>query len=302
MKKSKLSRLENFQGYMFVLPWIIGFLVFTLGPLIFSLITSFTDYSVGNEMQSVGFANYERLMNDDLYKTAFQNTIYYVIVSVPISIIASISLALLLNSNIPGIKIFRTIYYLPAVVSGVGVTILWMQLLNPNSGLINTLLGYVGIKGPAWLQDPNWTKPALILMGVWSVGGNMLIYLSSLKSIPDQLYESAKIDGANWFQRLYKITLPMITPVIFFNLITSIIGAFQIFQSAYIMTNSGTGGPMNSLLFYNVYLWNKAFGSFEMGYAAAMAWILFIIVMILTVINFTLSRFWVHYEGGERVD
>ena len=302
MKKTKLNRLENIQGYMFVLPWIIGFLVFTLGPLLFSLITSFTDYSVGNEMNSVGFQNYQRLVDDNLYRVALYNTIYYVIVSVPISIVASIALALLLNNDIPGIKVFRTIYYLPAVISGVGVTILWMQLLNPNSGLVNGFLSLFGIKGPAWLLDPDWTKPALILMGVWGVGGNMLIYLSSLKSIPDQLYESAKIDGANWFQRLYKITLPMITPVIFFNLITSIIGAFQIFQSAYIMTNSGTGGPMNSLLFYNVYLWNKAFGSFEMGYAASMAWVLFIIVMILTIINFKLSKYWVHYEGGDKVD
>lgn len=300
-RKSRLRFRENLQGYLFILPWIIGFLVFTVGPLIFSFFSSFTDYNITSRMNWVGFENYQWLFqHDTLFKTALYNTIYYVAFSVPLTTIGAIALSLLLNNDVPGIKVFRTIYYLPAVLSGVAVSLLWMQLLNPSTGLINTVLGWFGIQGPAWLFDPTWTKPALIIMSLWSVGANMLIYLASLKSVPKELYESAAIDGATWSQRLKNITLPMITPVIFFNLITSFIGAFQVFQTAYIMTQDGNGGPMNSLLFYNLYLWNKAFESFQMGYASAMAWILFIIVMVLTFANMRLSRYWVFYGGDDR--
>lgn len=302
-RKFKLNLVENIQGYIFILPWILGFIVFTAGPIIFSLIASFTNYNATTKMDFVALDNYVQLFTrDELFRTALWNTIYYVIFSVPLNIFFSFFLAVLLNVDVPGIRIFRTLYYIPAVLSGVAVSLLWMQLLSPSTGLVNTVLKIFGINGPSWLFDPRWTKPALILMSVWSVGGNMLLYLSSLRSIPEQLYESALIDGANWWQRLYKVTIPMVTPVIFFNLITSFIGAFQIFQSAYIITESGGGGPMNSLLFYNLQLWNKAFKSYEMGYASAMAWILFVIVMILTLINLKVSRRWVHYEGNDGND
>ncbi len=302
-KTGKLSRKENRQGYLFIFPWIIGFLVFISGPLLFSLFASFTNYNITTTMDWVGFDNYKTLLGEDrLFRTELYNTIYYVAISVPLTTIASILVSILLNNNVPGIKMFRTLFYLPAVLSGVAVTMLWMQILNPTSGLLNTVLGWFGIQGPAWLFNAAWTKPALIIMSLWNVGGNMLIYLSALKGIPRTLYESAVIDGAGWLRRTFKITLPMITPVIFFNVITGFIGAFQIFQSAYIITqssSSGTSGPMNSLLFYNLYLWNKAFRSYQMGYASAMAWILFLIILVLTVLNLIASRFWVFYGGDD---
>ena len=179
--------------------------------------------------------------------------------------------------------------------------VLWMQLLSPSTGLVNTLLAFIGIDGPSWLFDPNWTKPALILMRLWSVGGSMLLYLATLQNVPKQLYESAEIDGANSFQQFLNITLPMITPIIFYDIVTSTIGAFQIFQEAYVMTESGTAGPANSLLFYNFHMWNKAFVAFDMGYAMAMSMILFIIVLVLTFINLKIAPRWVHYGGGENV-
>src|SRR5690625_5368634 len=183
----------------------------------------------------------------------------------------SVILAIMLNRRIRGISVFRTIFYLPAILSGVAVYVLWMQLLSPSTGLVNTLLAFIGVDGPAWLFDPNWTKPALILMRLWSVGGSMLLYLATLQNVRKQLYESAEIDGAHSFQQFLHITLPMITSIIFYDVVTSTIGAFQIFQEAYVMTESGTAGPANSLLFYNFHMWNKAFVAFDMGYAMAMS-------------------------------
>ncbi|MDN5710183.1 MAG: sugar ABC transporter permease, partial [Planococcus sp. (in: firmicutes)] len=201
--------------------------------------------------------------------------------------------------DVPGIRVFRTLYYLPAVLSGVGVYLLWMQLLDPGTGMINLILGWVGIDGPNWLFDPAWTKPSLIFMKLWSVGGAMLLYLASMQGVSKTLYEAAEIDGANTFRQFFHITLPMITPVIFFDVVTSLIGGFQIFQEAYVMSSNGEGGPANSLLFYNLYMWRQAFENFNMGYAMAMSWILFIIVFILTMINLKLAPRWVHYEGGD---
>jgi multiple sugar transport system permease protein len=175
-----------------------------------------------------------------------------------------------------------------------------MQLLSPSTGLVNTLLGFIGITGPAWLFDPDWTKPSLIMMKLWSVGGGMLLYLASLQGVPKQLYEAAEIDGAGIFRRFRTITLPMITPIIFFDIVTSTIGGFQVFQEAYVMSESGEGGPMNSMVFFNLHMWNKAFKVFDMGYATGMAWVLFMMVMVLTVINLVLAKKWVYYEGSDR--
>lgn len=238
--------------------------------------------------------------NDGLVWTSLWNTLYYVAISVPLTTAGAVLLAVLLNQNIPGTRLFRTIYYLPAVLSGVGVYLLWMQLLSPSSGLVNILLSWFGIEGPAWLADPAWTKPALIFMKLWSLGGGMLLYLASLQGVSKSLYEAAEIDGANAFRRFFHITLPMITPIIFFDLVTSFIGGFQVFQEAYVMSDSGNGGPANSLLFYNLHMWNKAFEVFDMGYAMAMSWILFLIILVLTVINIKLAPRWVHYDGEDR--
>ncbi|WP_245920565.1 carbohydrate ABC transporter permease [Alkalibacterium olivapovliticus] len=265
-------------------------------PMLFSFVGSFTNYNVTSRMDFIGLTNFRRMFTqDELFTTSLYNTAYYVAFNVPLTAIGSVFLAVLLNRKIRGIRIFRTIFYLPAILSGVAVYVLWMQLLSPSSGLINTILSWVGISGPSWLFDPQWTKPALILMRLWSVGGAMLLYLATLQNVPKQLYESAEVDGAGFTRQFFHITLPMITPIIFYDVVTSTIGAFQIFQEAYVMTEGGTGGPANSLLFYNLHMWNQAFVAYNMGYAMAMSMILFLIVLSLTFINLKLAPRWVHY-------
>lgn len=293
---NKRKRKEALWGLLFVSPFIIGFICFMFIPMVFSFVGSFTNYNITSQMDFVGFENFIRMFTtDQLFYKSLYNTIFYVVLNVPLTTAGGVMLAVLLNRNIRGITVFRTIFYLPAILSGVAVYVLWMQLLSPSSGLINTLLAWVGIEGPAWLFDPNWTKPALILMRLWSVGGAMLLYLATLQNVPKQLYESAEVDGASSFKKLFHITLPLITPIIFYDVITSTIGAFQIFQAAYVMTENGTGGPGNSLLFYNLHMWNQAFVAFDMGYAMAMSLVLFAIVLVLTFINLKLAPKWVHY-------
>lgn len=299
---NKRKRKEAMWGLFFVSPFVIGFVIFLLGPMLFSLYGSFTNYNLTSRMDFIGLANFRRMFTrDELFWTSLYNTAYYVAFNVPLTTIGSVLLAILLNRRIRGISVFRTIFYLPAILSGVAVYVLWMQLLSPSTGLVNTLLAFIGIDGPAWLFDPNWTKPALILMRLWSVGGSMLLYLATLQNVPKQLYESAEIDGANSFQQFRHITLPLITPIIFYDVVTSTIGAFQIFQEAYVMTESGTAGPANSLLFYNFHMWNKAFVAFDMGYAMAMSMVLFVIVLVLTFINLRIAPRWVHYGGGRNL-
>lgn len=271
-----------------------------LGPMLFSVIGSFTDYNLTSKMNFIGLANFKRMfVHDDLFWKSLYNTVYFVIFNVPLTTIFSVFLATVLNQKIKGISVFRTAFYLPAVLSGVAVYILWMQLLSPSAGLINTFLGWFHIPGPAWLFDPQWTKPALILMKIWSSGGAMLLYLATLQNVPRSLYESAEIDGAGVWGKFKSITLPLITPIIFYDVITSTIGSFQIFQEAYVMTKNGTGGPANSLLFYNLHMWNKAFVAFDMGYAMAMSMILFLIVLVLTFVNLKIAPKWVYYSGGD---
>jgi multiple sugar transport system permease protein len=298
-KKPLHIRREGRQGYIFILPWIIGFAVFTAGPLLFSFFASFTNYDITSQMDFIGFANYEQLFTaDQLFWTSLYNTLYYVLFSVPLTTIGAIFLSALLNQDVPGLRFFRTVYYLPAILSGVGVYLLWMQLLEPGSGMVNTVLAWFGIAGPNWLFDPTWTKPALIFMKLWGVGGGMLLYLASMQGVSQSLYDAAGIDGAGRWKQFRYITIPMITPVIFFDMVTSLIGGFQIFQEAYVMSN-GEGGPVNSMLFYNLYMWKKAFEAFDMGYAMAMSWVLFVIVFIITIINLKLAPRWVHYEGED---
>lgn len=298
-KRSKKQKNDALWGLFFVSPFIIGFVVFMLGPMLFSFYGSFTNYNLTSKMDFIGIDNFRRMFTqDELFWKSLYNTGYYVLFNVPLTAIGSVLLAVLLNQRVRGMSVFRTIFYLPAILSGVAVYVLWMQMLSPTSGLINTILAWVGIQGPAWLFDPQWTKPALILMKLWSVGGAMLLYLATLQNVPNQLYESAEIDGASAFKRFRHITLPLITPIIFYDVVTSTIGAFQIFQEAYVMTESGTNGPANSLLFYNLHMWNKAFVAFDMGYAMAMSMVLFVIVLSLTFVNLKLAPRWVHYGGG----
>lgn len=295
------EKRETAYGYVFILPWLVGILCFTLGPMIFSFITSFTDYNMINA-EFVGLANYKRMLfQDQLFWMAFKNTLIYSVLNIPLVTLGGVIVAVILNKSIFGLRTFRTIFYLPSIMVGVGTYFLWMLLLDPANGMVNTILGVFGIKGPAWLTDPNWTKPAIILMHLWGLGGQMLLYLARLQSIPSDYYEAASLDGAGAFRKFVNITVPLLSPIIFYNLTIGIIGAFQVFQEGYIFSG-GTGNPAGSLLFYNLHLWNQAFKNFRTGYANAMCWFLFALVMILTVANQKISRKWVYYEEGENDD
>ncbi|MGF7401369.1 sugar ABC transporter permease [Thermoanaerobacterium thermosaccharolyticum] len=297
MKSKKLTKydIKNIKrGLFFISPWLIGFMVFTIYPFIASLIYSFSVYNGVTASKFVGLKNYIQLFQDPKFYTALYNTFYYAIIAVPLGIVLGVLVALLLNQPIKFLSFFRTAIYIPVIVPTVAVSILWIWLLNPDVGLINWLLSLFGIKGPGWLADPKWSKMALILMAQWGIGQSVLIYLSGLKDVPKDLYESADIDGANGFTKFFHITLPMITPVILYNLIMGVIGSLQYFTQAYVMTN---GGPMNSTLFYALYLFQNAFQFFSFGYASAMAWILFIIIAIIVYILLKTSARWVFYGG-----
>ena len=287
-------RHEFYAGYFFASPWFLGFLVFGGGPLIFSLFMSFCEYDVLSPPKFVGFKNFVTMFTQDpLFYKSLWNTIFMAM-GIPLSMLISLGLAILLNYEVKGMAIYRTFFYLPAIMPAVAAAILWFWIFNPQQGILNTLLATVGITGPSWLQDQSWSKPALILMGLWAAGGNMIIWLAGLKGIPTHLYEAAKIDGAGRLRMFWSITIPMLSPYILFNLIMGIIGTFQIFTQAFIMTQ---GGPVDSTLFYAYALFNNAFRYMKMGYASALAWVLFGIILALTVIQLRLSKRWVHYES-----
>ncbi len=296
---------EALTGWLFAAPWIIGFLVFTVGPMLFSLYTSFTNYSITNDPVWIGTENYSNLFSDTYFYQSLGNTFWMVIVRIPLVTLASVGIALLLNMDLPGGKFFRTVFYLPQVLAGVAAIFLWKWILAPD-GLFNNFLGLIGVPvnaQPGWFVDPLWTKPGLVIMGLWWIGGNILIYLAGLKGIPSSLYEAAEIDGASGWQKTLNITLPMLSPTIFFQVVTGIIGAFQIFSTAFVITgqNSNVGGPDGSLLFYVLYLYNRAFGrtgpaTLQMGYASAMAWVLFVIILLVTAAQLWLAKKWVYYE------
>jgi multiple sugar transport system permease protein len=293
-KLSGLARKEAIAGYMFILPWILGFLMFTSFPLISSFILSFTNYSVINPPKFCGTENYKIMFTSDrLFYKSLGNTFYMVAIGVPLNILVGLSIALLLNTKVRGMQYYRTIFYLPSIVPTVASSILWLWILHPSVGLLNSALHLFGVNGPQWLASPIWSKPAIILMGLWGAGSSMIIYLAGLQGIPEQLYEAAEIDGATWWTKFFKITLPLLSPTIFFNLVMGIIGTMQIFTQAYIMTQ---GGPLDSTLFYVYYLFNNAFSYFKMGYACSLAWFLFLIILVLTLIQLRLARYWVYYE------
>jgi multiple sugar transport system permease protein len=284
-------------GYLFIAPWVLGFLLFTVGPMVASLALSFTKYNLA-DIEYAGVHNYRYLISEDpLFWKSLANTAIYVAVSVPLGLTGSLFLAMLLDTRLRGISLFRTAYYLPSLTPAVASALLWMWVLHPDIGILNFALAKLGVAHPpAWLQSETWAMPSLILMSLWGIGGaRMIIFLAGLQGIGDHYYEAAKIDGAGAWQRFVHITLPLITPVIFFNLVLGVIGAFQVFTNAYIMTE---GGPNNSTLFYALYLYRNAFVYFKMGRASAMAWILFALLLAFTYIQFRQSRRWVHYEGG----
>ena len=297
-RRSFVARREAVEGYLMAMPWILGFFLFTALPFVASILLSFTEYKIISPAKWVGLDNYAYFFGKDEYIVdAFRVTFTYAFVSVPLRIVGGVLLALLLNQKIAGLRIFRTLYYLPAVGGGASVAILWTVLLNPNFGIFNSILRYFGIKGPNWLGDPRTALWSLIMMGMWGIGGSMILYLANMQSIPTALYESAEIDGAGPVRRFFAITLPMITPTIFFALTTGLIGAFQTFATAYMMTN---GGPLRATLFYVLHLYRTAFKYLNMGYASAMAWVLFVIIMIVTMAQVKLANRWVYYEGGSR--
>lgn len=287
---------EAAVGYAFFSPWLIGFLVFTAWPVLYSLYLSFTNYDILQPAQWIGLTNYRIALGSSTFWHSMYDTLYYVAFSVPFNLVLGILLAILLNQKVRGQRVFRTIVYLPSILSGVAISLLWLWLLNPNFGLVNLGLATIGIHGPGWLTSQYWTKPAIVLMGVWSVGGTMVIFLAGLQGISQELYDAAYVDGANAWARLRNVTLPMLSPTIFFNLVMGVIGGFQVFTQAYIMT---AGGPNNSTLFYAFYLFQQAFENFQMGFGSALAWILFVIVMALTLVILRTSYRWVFYEAGD---
>jgi multiple sugar transport system permease protein len=290
--------LEAIGGYLFLLPWIVGFITLFGGPVIASLGLSLFRTDLLNEATFVGLQQYQILMGDPLVGKALFNTAYYSFVSVPLSTVMALSIAIILNQGIRFQGLWRTIYYIPSVVSGVAVSVLWMWLFQPDVGLLNALLAMVGIDGPRWIYSEEWAIPSMILMGLWGSGGSMLIFLAGLRNIPTALYEAAEIDGAGPFLRFWHITVPMLTPTILFSIVMGIIGSFQIFTQAYIMTS---GGPNNATLTVILHLYNKAFKQFRMGYGAALAWVLFAILLILTLLTIRSSTWWVFYAGEKRL-
>lgn len=289
--KNDMINLRN--GILFISPWIIGFLVFTLYPLISSFYYSFTTYDVFNPPSWSGLDNYISIFTDDQAIYAFYNTVYFAVFSIPLCQIFAIALATLLDQKVRGITVFRTLFYLPSIVPVVCSSVLWLWLFNPEFGIINQILGLFGIQGPGWLATTTWSKPALIIMSLWGIGGGMMIYLAGLQDIPQSLYESAYIDGASGWKNFTKITLPLLSPVILFNLIMGIIGTLQYFTQAFVMTK---GGPADSTMFYAMLIYINAFQWMNMGYASAMAWLLFIIILILTLLILRFSKDRVHYQ------
>ena len=293
---SPLLLREYIAFYLFASPWLLGLLVFTLGPMIASLMLSFADYPVIVAPKWIGLKNYVDLFTDDkLVWQSLKVTLLYSLGAIPMTLCFSFFVATLLNQQIKGVKIFRTIYYMPAVISGVPVALLWMWMLNPEFGLVNNALRWVGIKGPQWFFSTTWVIPAFIIMNLWTIGVTMVIFLAGLKGIPDHLYEAAEIDGAGPWSKFRNVTLPMMSPIILFNVVIGIIDSFQIFTPAFIITN---GGPANASLFYGLYLYNNAFKFFKMGYAAALAWLMFLIILALTGLVFRSTARWVYYEGS----
>jgi multiple sugar transport system permease protein len=294
---SAFARHEERVAWLFIAPWVLGFIIFEIGPMVFSLALSLFRWDGLTSPNYVGAGNYATLLIGDAdFWQALRVTVLYACMSIPLGIVLGVGVSLLLNTKVKGLSVWRTIYFLPAVVGGVAVSVLWVGLLNPDYGVLNKFLRVIGLSNPPhWLSSSTWALPALVLMGLWSVGGSMVLYLAGLQGVPTQLYEAAAIDGAGRWRRFWHVTLPMLSPVIFFNVIMGLISSFQVFTQARVMTN---GGPNNATLFYALDLYNNSFRYFKLGYASAQAWILFGIILVLTLVVMRGSRRFVYYESG----
>ena len=292
-RRGPIEREDASWGFIFMIPYICGLMLFIAGPIIGSFLLSFSEWDLVTAPRFVGMANYQNLLNDELFRKSLSNTVYYVAGVVPFEIVLSLGLAIVLNHARRGVILFRTIYFLPVISSTVAVALVWMWIYSPDFGVLNHLLSLLRIPGPNWLVSSKWAMPAVIIMSIWkAIGFNMIIFLAGLQGVPTQLYEAARIDGANSWQTFSKITLPLISPTTFFITVVSIINAFQVFESTYILTK---GGPANSTLTIVYYLFNNAFEYFKMGYACSVAYILFLIILVLTLIQLYLQKHWVYY-------
>jgi multiple sugar transport system permease protein len=286
---------QEFWGFLFICPWLIGFLIFTVGPMISSLVLSLYKYDLASA-KFVGFENYHRLFTQDvLFWKSLKTTALYALMTVPLGVFGSLLIALLLNQPVKGVRLYRTLFYLPSMVPAVASALVWQWVFNADNGILNQGLAILGLPNVEWLQNEKFTPYAFVLMSLWGIGGQrMIIFLAGLQGIPDSYYEAARLDGAGTLSQFRHITLPCLSPVMFFNIVLGLVGAFQVFTSAYIMTS---GGPNNASLFYSLYIFRNAFEYFKMGKASAMAWVLFAILLAFTLIQFVLSKRWVHYEG-----
>jgi len=294
--RRKAAGRDNKAAYLFLLPWLIGLVVITIGPLIASLYLSFTEYSLIESPQWTGLANYARMLDDARLHTALRVTFIYVVVSVPLQLALALAIALVLDRGMRGLALYRSVFYLPSMLgASVAIAVLWRQMFGTD-GLVNQVLRLFGLNATTgWISDPKYALSTLILLHIWTFGSPMVIFLAGLRQIPTMYHEAASVDGAGRWHRFIHITLPLLSPIIFFNLVLQVIGAFQSFTQAFVVSN-GTGGPSDSTLFYTLYLYQRGFGEFEMGYAAAMAWLLVVIVGALTAINFWASKYWVFYD------
>ncbi|UCH36216.1 MAG: sugar ABC transporter permease [Armatimonadota bacterium] len=284
-----------YAALAFISPWLVGLAAFTLYPIVASFYHSFCDYSVLQPAQFIGGANYADLVTDEVFWKTLRNTAFYAAFALPLGLVVSLGLALLLNTGVRGMTLYRTFFFLPSLVPFVALAVLWLWIFNGENGVLNYFLSLFGIHGPGWLADPRWTKPALVIAGTWGVGQAIVIYLAGLQDVPVHLYEAADLDGAGWWDKIRHVTLPMISPVILFNLVMGIIGTLQYFTVPYVMTPQGQ--PARSAYFYIMYLYDNAFVYLKMGYASAMAWILFLIIIFLTALALRLTARHVHYEG-----
>lgn len=286
---------NNWVAYTFLSPWLIGIVGLTAFPMFFSLYLTFTEYDLFTSPKWYGFGNFTQMLNDEKYHASIKVTLRYVLIAVPLALTFALSVALLLNRGIRGLKFYRAIYYVPSLFGGsVAIALLWRRIFG-GEGLINALLSSIGMEGMNWIATPSTALYTLIILGIWQFGSSMVIFLAGLKQIPTDLYESARIDGAGWIKQFQRITIPLLTPIIFFNLVMQTISAFQAFTPAYIVSGA-TGGPLSSTLFYTLYLYQKGFSYFQMGYAAAMAWILLLTIAFFTSLIFISSKKWVYYQ------
>lgn len=292
---TKTRNPDNKAGYAFLAPWLIGLVVFTIGPMLASLYLAFTDYNLLQPPTWSGLDNINEMLGDERLWNSLRVTLVYVVVSVPLQLIFALAIALLLDRGLRGLSFYRSIFYLPSLLGGsVAIAILWRQVFGAD-GLVNGVLSWFGIEGPGWISHPDYALGTIIILHIWTFGSPMVIFLAGLRQIPEMYYEAASMDGAGKVRRFFSVTFPLLTPIIFFNLVLQIIFAFQSFTQAYIVSG-GTGGPSDSTMFFTLYLYREAFTELDMGYASAMAWFLLLIIGGFTAFNFWLSRFWVFYD------